>query len=122
MCRRARAPPRAHFTPRHPVFPPRHRCRASARGTHRPQKQKSEQAMASALVDASPAVIAALEAKLVAPDPTLAQKYRVLFSLRNDKGEAAHRALETGAVERWVMAAVTAFAVAGRALLVQPKY
>ena len=50
------------------------------------------------LVDAPPEVVSALQAKLVAPGTTLAQKYRVLFSLRNVKGEQAHQALETGAL------------------------
>lgn len=53
------------------------------------------------LVEAAPEVIGALEAKLTDPTSTLAQKYRVLFSLRNLAGEQAHRALEAGAVTFW---------------------
>lgn len=49
------------------------------------------------LKEASPEVVTSLEAKLKDPSSTLAQKYRVMFSLRNLAGEAAHRALETGA-------------------------
>jgi hypothetical protein len=48
------------------------------------------------LVEAPDATVLALERKLTDPKTTLAAKYRVLFSLRNIRGEAAHRALMTG--------------------------
>ena len=52
--------------------------------------------VAPSLVDAPDATVQALERKLTDPKTTLAAKYRVLFSLRNIRGEAAHRALMTG--------------------------
>lgn len=48
------------------------------------------------LREADPAVIAQLESKLVAPDTSLPEKYRVLFSLRNVSGSEAQHALHKG--------------------------
>lgn len=56
--------------------------------------------VAPTLVDAPDHVVRALERKLTDPSSTLAAKYRVLFSLRNIRGEAAHRALMIGEEER----------------------
>lgn len=55
--------------------------------------------VAPTLVDAPDHVVRALERKLTDPTSSLAAKYRVLFSLRNIRGEAAHRALMTGEEE-----------------------
>jgi hypothetical protein len=52
------------------------------------------------LREADGAVIAALERKLLGDATTLPEKYRILFSLRNVKGQEAHGALLTGAVLR----------------------
>lgn len=52
--------------------------------------------VAPTLVDAPDSVVQSLERKLTEPGTTLAAKYRVLFSLRNIRGQAAHRALMTG--------------------------
>lgn len=48
------------------------------------------------LRDADDAVIAALKSKLQNCSTSLPEKYRILFSLRNLKGPAAHDALQTG--------------------------
>ena len=45
---------------------------------------------------ADPAVVAKLRAKLTDPSTTLAQKYRILFSLRNLAGPEAHEAMLLG--------------------------
>eukprot|EP00798_Chlamydomonas_sp_ICE-L_P024280 gene24280-9879_t len=45
------------------------------------------------LVEVDAETIDNLRAKLTAPDTDLAEKYRVLFSLRNIAGEAAHQAM-----------------------------
>lgn len=50
--------------------------------------------VAAKAVDA--AIVAALQSKLVQPDTTLSQKYRVLFSLRNIPGPAAGQAIVEG--------------------------
>ena len=50
--------------------------------------------VAAKAVDA--AIVAALQSKLVQPDTTLSQKYRVLFSLRNIPGSAAGQAIVEG--------------------------
>lgn len=49
------------------------------------------------LVEVADEVVADLKKKLVDPNSSLPEKYRVLFSLRNVKGAAAHDALELGA-------------------------
>ncbi|KAG2432974.1 hypothetical protein HXX76_008702 [Chlamydomonas incerta] len=46
------------------------------------------------LVEVADEVVADLKKKLVDPNSSLPEKYRVLFSLRNVKGAAAHDALE----------------------------
>lgn len=48
------------------------------------------------LVEVPPETVASLEAKLRAPETSLPEKYRVLFSLRNIQGREAHEALELG--------------------------
>ncbi len=52
------------------------------------------------LVEVADEVVADLKKKLVDPNSSLPEKYRVLFSLRNVKGAAAHDALELGACSR----------------------
>lgn len=52
----------------------------------------------AALREADAAVIEALKGKLLDPNTSLPEKYRVLFSLRNIKGSDAHDALLTGAL------------------------
>ncbi len=52
---------------------------------------------ASELINADEEVVAGLAAKLVDPAVSLPERYRVLFSLRNVKGKAAHDALALGA-------------------------
>jgi hypothetical protein len=54
----------------------------------------------ASLREADGAVIAALRSKLVGQSTSLPEKYRILFSLRNVKGQEAHDALLTGAVLR----------------------
>lgn len=68
--------------------------------------------VAPTLVDAPDHVVQALERKLTDPGTSLAAKYRVLFSLRNIRGEAAHRALMTG--ERGAPSSPRAVAAAAR--------
>ncbi len=51
----------------------------------------------ASLIDVQPEVVRALESKLKDANTTLAEKYRVMFSLRNIRGETAHAALATGA-------------------------
>ena len=58
--------------------------------------QHSNMGGAAELVEADPAVVADLTRKLVDPATTLPEKYRVLFSLRNVKGQAAQDALVQG--------------------------
>jgi hypothetical protein len=52
------------------------------------------------LVKVAPETVTALEAKLRSPETSLPEKYRVLFSLRNIEGPAAHEALALGAWDR----------------------
>ena len=46
--------------------------------------------------EADPAVVAKLREKIVNPETTLSQKYRILFSLRNLAGAEAHEAMLLG--------------------------
>lgn len=48
------------------------------------------------LVEAEPETVQKLHQKLVHEETGLPEKYRVLFSLRNVKGNLAHEALLTG--------------------------
>lgn len=54
----------------------------------------------ASLVEREPAVVQALLDKLTAPSTSLAQKYRILFSLRGIAGEEAHAAMLEGACRR----------------------
>lgn len=53
--------------------------------------------MGRSLAPAPPALVAALQAKLLDPATPLPAKYRVLFALRGAEGEAAQAALLRGA-------------------------
>lgn len=49
------------------------------------------------LVEADAETVESLRQKLLDPNTSLPEKYRVMFSLRNVAGHAAHEALLTGA-------------------------
>lgn len=49
------------------------------------------------LLEVDESVVLDLKQKLLDPKTTLPEKYRILFSLRNVKGAAAHDALTLGA-------------------------
>lgn len=54
------------------------------------------------LLSAEPETVSRLRAKLLDPNTSLPEKYRVLFSLRNLAGKEAHEALLTGGCD-WLV-------------------
>lgn len=52
----------------------------------------------TALKEVSDDVVKSLETRLKDTSTSLSDKYRILFSLRNIKGESAHKAMLTGAL------------------------
>jgi hypothetical protein len=80
--------------------------------------------MAMAILrDADEAVIAALKSKLQNCSTSLPEKYRILFSLRNLKGPAAHDALQTGALYATECSCYSSLTVAKRVhILLDPAH